>query len=243
MRIFSLSNAVIAFIVSLTFISCGWRTVKGNGDIAEVNRSLSNFKSVNAGGTFNVYLTQGDGYEIRIAGDENLLQYVETKVENGVLRIRPRKDINLRPTEDMKLYIKAPLFAEISLAGSGKIVAENTLTSDAKIKFRIAGSGDLIMKQINAPQVSVNIAGSGKAEAAGATRDIDIDVAGSGDVVMKDLKAENAKVKIAGSGNVWLFASMKLDVRVAGGGDVHYYGNPTDIKSKMAGSGNLIKEE
>lgn len=243
MRILSINKAVFAFTISLVFISCGMRTVKGNGEIASVSRNVSNFKSVNAGGTFNVYLIQGDGYEVTISGDENLLQYVETKVVNGVLRIRRKNDINLRPTEEMKLYIKAPQFAEISLAGSGKIVAETNLTSDDKIKFRIAGSGDLLMKEINAPQVTVNIAGSGKAEATGATRDIDIDVAGSGDVVMKDLKAENAKVKIAGSGNVWLFASMKLDVRLAGGGDIHYYGNPTDIKSKLAGSGNLIKEE
>lgn len=243
MRIFSLRNALIAFTVSVTFISCGRRTVKGNGEISTVTRSESNFKSVKAGGSFDVYLTQGDNYEIKITGDENLLQYVETSVENGVLRIRNRKGVNLRPTEDMKLHITAPRFAELSLAGSGKIVAETNLTSDSKIKFSIAGSGDILMKEVNAPQVAVNIAGSGKAEAAGATRDIDIDVAGSGDVAMKELKAENAKVKIAGSGNVWLFASMKLDVRVAGGGDIHYYGNPTDIKSKLAGSGNLIKEE
>ncbi len=243
MRIFSLCNVVIAFTLSLTLASCGWRSVRGNGEIVTTNRNERDFKSVKTGGSFDVYLTQGDNYEIRITGDENLLQYVETRVENGVLRIRHRKGVNLRPTEDMKVYITAPRFAEVSLAGSGKIVAETNLTSDSKIKFSIAGSGDILMKDVNAPQVSVNIAGSGKAEATGATRDIAIDVAGSGDVIMKNLKAENAKVEIAGSGNVWLYASMKLDVRVAGGGDIHYYGNPTDIKSKLAGSGNLIKEE
>ena len=243
MRIFSLSNVLIAFTLSITFISCGWRRVKGNGEIATVNRNESNFKSVKAGGSFDVYLTQGETYEIKLTGDENLLQYVETKVENGVLRIRTRKGVNLRPTEDMKIYITAPRFAELSLAGSGKIVAETNLTSDAKIKISIAGSGDILMKEVNAPQVSVNIAGTGKVEASGATRDVDVDMAGTGEVNIKGLKAENAKVEIAGAGDVWAFASMKLDVRIAGSGDIHYYGNPADIKSKLAGSGNLIKKE
>jgi hypothetical protein len=69
-----------------------------------------------------------------------------------------------------------------------------------------------------------------------------IHISGSGDADFRNLKAENSDIHIAGSGNVWVFASLKLDVRVAGGGDVHYYGNPTDIKQKIAGSGNLIKE-
>ncbi|RXK57826.1 DUF2807 domain-containing protein [Lacibacter luteus] len=243
MRIAFLRSVFIALTFLFILTSCRWRSVRGNGEIATTNRSERDFKSVRTGGSFDVYLTQGDNFEIKITGDENLLRYVETKVENGVLRIHTRKGVNIRPTEDMKVHITAPRFAEVSLAGSGKIVAETNLTSDSKIKFSIAGSGDILMKEVNAPQVAVNIAGSGKAEAAGATRDIDIDVAGSGDVIMKNLKAENAKVEIAGSGNVWLYASLKLDVRVAGGGDIHYYGNPTDIKSKLAGSGNLIKEE
>jgi len=106
----------------------------------------------------------------------------------------------------------------------------------------IAGSGDIKIAEVDAPKVEVHIAGSGKAQIGGNTKDVEIHVAGSGDVEMRELKAENAEINIAGSGNVWIYASMKLDVRVAGGGDIHYYGNPADIKSHMAGSGNLIKE-
>jgi hypothetical protein len=56
------------------------------------------------------------------------------------------------------------------------------------------------------------------------------------------LKAENTEVHIAGSGNVWTYCSQNLDVHIAGGGDVHYLGNPVNVKQKIAGSGNMIKE-
>lgn len=170
------------------------------------------------------------------------MQYIVTEVENNVLKIKTRSGVNIRPTQDIKVYVKAPQYKEVTLAGSGNMLAETAISSTEKISLSIAGSGDIKISSVDAPAVVVKIAGSGKAEGGGTTRDLEINVAGSGDVQMKDLKAENAKVVIAGSGNVWVYASVKLDVRVAGGGDIHYYGNPTDIKSKLAGSGNLIKE-
>ncbi|NCU03654.1 MAG: DUF2807 domain-containing protein [Chitinophagaceae bacterium] len=223
--------------------SCSTRRVKGNGDIVKQERKESSFNAVKVSGAFDVYFSQSDEQEIQIEADENLMRYIETNVEDGVLRIRTKKGVNLRPTQDMKVYVKAPKYKSVSIAGSGNLVAETNINLNEKIRLSIAGSGDIKLQELNAPQVDVNISGSGTAQGHGSTRDIDIDVAGSGDVKMGELKAENAKISIAGSGNVWVFASMKLEVKVAGGGDIHYYGNPADIKSKLAGSGNLIKEE
>ncbi len=242
MRTHFFSGALLLFMLSFIVTSCGWRSVRGNGNITTSSRSEGSFKSVKAAGSYDVYFSQGNENEIRIEADENIMKYIITTVENGVLRIKTRSGINLRPSQDIKVYVKAPKFEEVSLAGSGNMIAEGKIISTGKIKLSIAGSGDIKIAEVDAPRVEVHIAGSGKAQGGGTTRDVEIHVAGSGDVEMKELKAENAEVHIAGSGNVWIYASMKLDVRVAGGGDIHYYGNPSDVKSKMAGSGNLIKE-
>lgn len=237
------SGALLLFTLSFIVTSCRWRSVKGNGNIITGNRNEGNFKSVSAAGSFDVYFSQGTENEIRIEADENLMKYITTRVENGVLKIRTKSGVNIRPSQDMRIYVKAPMFEDISLSGSGNMLAETKITSTGRIKLSISGSGDIKMPDVDAPKVEVRIAGSGKVQSGGITRDVEIHVSGSGDVEMRDLKAENAEINIAGSGNVWIYASIKLDVRVAGGGDIHYFGNPTDIKSKMAGSGNLIKEQ
>ncbi len=238
------SGALLLFTLSFIVTSCRWnRSVKGNGNIITSNRNEGNFKSVSAAGSFDVYFSQGTENEIRIEADENLMKYITTRVENGVLKIRTKSGVNIRPSQDMRVYVKAPMFEDVSLSGSGNMLAETKITSTGRIKLSISGSGDIKMAEVDAPKVEVRIAGSGKVQSGGVTRDVEIHVSGSGDVEMRDLKAENAEINIAGSGNVWIYASLKLDVRVAGGGDIHYYGNPADIKSKMAGSGNLIKEQ
>jgi Putative auto-transporter adhesin, head GIN domain len=235
-------SALILITVSFMTSSCGWRTVRGNGNMVTSSRTEGSFTSVKSAGPFNVYFKQANANEIKIEADENLMKFILTEVRNGVLKIKTREGINLNPSSDIRIYVSAPSFNELSIAGSGNIVAEEGLTLTNSLVLRIAGSGDIRISDADAPKIEVHIAGSGKAMAAGKTKDAEIHIAGSGDTDFRDLKAENAEVHIAGSGNVWVFASMKLDVHVAGGGDIHYYGNPADIKQKIAGSGNLIKE-
>jgi hypothetical protein len=228
--------------VSLIAASCGFRSVRGNGNIITSSRTEGSFSSVKSAGSFNIFFTQGAESEIKIEADENLMKFILTEVQNGVLKIKAKNGINLRPSSEIRVYVTAPSLKELSVAGSGNIVADGKIAVTNGLRFNIAGSGDIIIKEVDAPSVEVHIAGSGKVLAAGSTKDSEVHISGSGDADFKDLKAENADVHIAGSGNVWVFASMKLDVKVAGGGDIHYYGNPTDIKQKIAGSGNLIKE-
>ncbi len=238
-----LSGTIMMMVLLVLVTSCRWRTVKGNGNIQSTTRKEGNFKSISAAGSFDVFFSQGTENEIKIEADENLMKYIVTEVENGVLKIKTRNGINIRPTQDVRVYITSPQYEDITLAGSGNVEAQTKITSGNRIKFSIAGSGDIKVPDIDAPKVEVHIAGSGKVQGAGLTKDVEVHVAGNGDVELKDLKAENGEIHIAGSGSVWVYTSMKLEVHVAGSGDIHYYGNPTDIKQKLAGSGNLIKEQ
>jgi Putative auto-transporter adhesin, head GIN domain len=234
--------AAFMAIVLFTATSCGWRSVRGNGNVTTSNRNEASFNAVKTAGAFDLYVTQGETQSIRIEAEENLLKYITTEVEGGVLKVRVRRGVNLRPRRDMKVFVTAPNFRELGIAGSGNIVAESEIKSSDNIEFSIAGSGDVRVSTIDAPKITVRISGSGSANIAGTTRDALFRIAGSGDIKCKELKAENTEVHIAGSGNVWTYCSQNLDVHIAGGGDVHYLGNPVNVKQKIAGSGNMIKE-
>jgi hypothetical protein len=235
-------TAVLLAAILLTAGSCGWRRVRGNGNLVTANRNETNFNGVKSAGAFDLYITQGDVYEVKIEAEENLMKYIITEVDNGVLKVKVRNRVNLRPKRDMKVYVKAPSYKVLAIAGSGNIVSESPVKLSDRIELSIAGSGDIKVGELDAPEVKTSIAGSGNINIGGQTKTVEYRIAGSGDVKCRELKAENAEVHIAGSGNVWLFASQNLDVHIAGGGDVHYTGNPVNVKQKIAGSGNIIKE-
>lgn len=235
------ATAFLAFVL-FTATSCGWRSVRGNGNVISENRNEASFNGVKTAGSFDLYVTQGETTTIRIEAEGNLLKYITTEVEDGVLKVRVRRGVNLRPRKDMKVFVTAPNFKQLGIAGSGNIIAESDIKSSDNMEFSIAGSGDVRVSTIDAPKITVRISGSGSATIAGSTRDAEFRIAGSGDIKCKELKAENTEVHIAGSGNVWTYCSQNLDVHIAGGGDVHYLGNPVNVKQKIAGSGNMIKE-
>src|SRR6476646_1705754 len=64
-------------------------TVKGNGQIRTQTRAVSGFAGVALGLPAEVEVRQGPSEGVTIEADDNLLPLIETKVEDGVLEIRP----------------------------------------------------------------------------------------------------------------------------------------------------------
>ena len=94
--------------------------------------------------------------------------------------------------------------------------------------------------EVDAPEVSAEINGSGNINLSGQTKKFEGNISGSGDIRAMDLKSEETKVRIMGSGDADVYASVKLDIHVAGSGDVRYKGD-AQVNSNIAGSGNVRK--
>ena len=65
-------------------------TVRGDGDVVSVERSVGEYDAVRVGGAFDVELVDGPEGELVLRGEENLLEHVVTTVEAGALAIRVR---------------------------------------------------------------------------------------------------------------------------------------------------------
>ncbi|KAI1693956.1 putative auto-transporter adhesin, head GIN domain-containing protein [Ditylenchus destructor] len=123
----------------------------------------------------------------------------------------------------------------LSIAGSGDIRVEPMKTGN--LEASIAGSGDLRMQGLEADHVTLRVAGSGDMQVNGKANSLSVSVAGSGDVKPRELAVDDAKVSISGSGDVTVQASRKLDVRIAGSGDVGYIGSPESPFQRRLGLG------
>jgi hypothetical protein len=215
------------------------KRVKGNGILAKETRLESGFDKIKVKGPIDLVFQQSDHFEVVLEAEENILPYIRTRVSGGELIVDFRDNINVTTHEKTVVYVKAPAFAEFTTAGSGNIIGEDKINSTGTIRFVTAGSGD-ISADVNCPAIIAKISGSGNISINGETRDQEIDIAGSGDVDNGNLKTENTKIKIAGSGSADVHASVKLDISVAGNGNVTYRGNPT-ITQKIVGSGEVKK--
>jgi len=229
-----------ASIAIISFASCDFagHTVNGNGNLKRETRDIGNASKINVIGGMDVFLDQG-APSVKVEGDENVLQYIETRVDDDWLDIKTRDHINIHSSHPLKVYVTLPEINALKVTGSGNLTCNSKFSSQNNVSFGITGSGN-IMADINSPAVKADITGSGNMYIKGETRNVDIQVTGSGNYDSPDLKAENANVKILGSGDASLYAETNLKASIAGSGDIKYRGNAI-IDKNIAGSGSVKK--
>jgi hypothetical protein len=239
MRKVSFYACIITVIFLAACINVGER-VKGSGDIKSENRQISKAEKIKLAGDMELYIEQGPT-SVRVEGDDNVLQYIETSMNDDWLEIKLRDDINLSTVEPVKVYLTTPNLTDIKVTGSGNVKSNQKFSTDNNTTFDITGSGDITIA-VNAPKVESHISGSGNLHISGETKEVDIHISGSGNFDGPDLKAEEATVSIAGSGDAYLFAEDKLKASIAGSGNVKYKGSAT-VDSHVAGSGSVSKAQ
>lgn len=207
-------------------------------------RDVEPFTSVGFSISGTLYISEGETPTVEIEADDEMLEYIETVVENGRLRVRSSQDTGwfswlwgtTSRSSAANIYVTMPTLEGVSVAGSGDVIVQDTFSS-GDFSVEIAGSGDIDVP-IQASSVSARIAGSGSITLRGTAERLSADIAGSGDVQAEDLQVNRAEVQIAGSGDCRVQVRDHLSARIMGSGDVIYGGNP-EIERSVLGSGDV----
>lgn len=236
--------ALAALLISTTEISNAAGTVVTiikSKKVADDERNVSGFRGIASSGSFDVKITMGSKESLRLEGDDDVINDIETKVENGILKIRNKKqgNWNWRSVRNkVTIYITAKSLNSITLSGSGDI-SVNGVVKASKLTNILSGSGSISLTA-DADEYSGTLSGSGELDIRGSADKAIIRIAGSGDFDGKDLKTLETDIKVSGSGNATIRAEKHLNAVVSGSGDISYIGNPKVEKTK-SGSGSISK--
>ena len=229
-------------LISISATAQKWETIKGNGEVKKETREVSSFTSLASQGSMNVQISYGNSNSVTVEADENLLPYIETKVEDGRLMIRSKKNVNLKSKSKMNVYVSMTKINSLKLSGSGNISGDGAFTNDSKTDMAVSGSGNLTLTFDKFKDLDLAIAGSGNIDLKGnATNSISAQISGSGNIDCSNINSNDVDAKISGSGNVKVYASNSIDAKISGSGNVFYKGNAPKITSKVAGSGKVLK--
>lgn len=223
--------------VAVFTFSCNQETVDGNGNVISESRNTGDFTGIKLLGSMNIEVKAGEKQSVEIKGEENILPYVETYIDNGNLMVRYKDNVSINTNDDLKVYITTASLKEVEVLGSGDITGEGRFVSDDKMEIAVLGSGNIRL-EVDAPKVEVKTTGSGDIYLSGNTKDISCNSMGSGNIDAADLKAENAKAKTMGSGDIKVFASVQVDCTINGSGSIKYRGGGA-ASSVVHGSGSI----
>lgn len=209
--------------------------IKGEGPQVSRTLDVDGFEGITLAFNATIYLTQGDRYSVRVEGQENIIDNIETDVRGGHWKIE--FDERVGRHEKLTLWITMPTLNEASISGSGDIRGETPFRNLGDVKIGISGSGDIRM-ELEAERVNTGISGSGDIRLNGSTGAHEVHISGSGDIDAQDLRSRDTRVHISGSGDCRVHASENLKVSTSGSGDVYYAGRP-GVSARVSGSGKV----
>jgi hypothetical protein len=192
------------------------RGVKGSGNVVTEDRNVTGFKSVEVGGIFHVEITARKDFSVQVEADDNLLQYIKTEVNNGVLEIRNQKKINTRGR--IMVRITAPDIERVDAFGVAKVSISDLKNSS----------------------LTLDTSGASKITVAGETRDLAVDVSGASKIDGGSLAAVNAVIGASGASNVSVNLSGELQADASGASKIYYSGTPTNIHKKTSGTARVV---
>lgn len=188
-------------------------------------------------GSMDVQVKKGEEHSVEIEGEENIISYIETYVNDGKLVIKYKDDVNIHTTEDVIVKVTADVLEDVEVLGSGDLTGEGKFVSNGAMDISITGSGNIKL-DLDAPAVEAKITGSGDIDLSGNTKDVKCSTTGSGTINAVELKAENAGARTLGSGDISVFSSVKLDATINGSGSISYKGGGA-VSSAVHGSGTI----
>jgi Putative auto-transporter adhesin, head GIN domain len=229
-------------LISLHSFAQPWETIKGNGQRKKETREVSNYTSLTSMGSMDVRIDYGNSNSVIVEGDENLLPYIETSVENGELTIKSKKNVNLKSTSKIMVHVSMTKINSLQLSGSGNINGSGAFTSDGKTDIGLSGSGNLKLDFESFKDLDLSLSGSGNIDLKSSeTNSINARVSGSGNIDCSSISSKDVEAKLSGSGNIKVYANNSIDAKITGSGNVYYKGSAQNVTRKVVGSGKLLK--
>lgn len=215
-------------------------TAKGNRKIASIEKSIPSYSELSIVGSCNIVYEQKENKKpyLRIEIDENLKQYVDVRVKNGVLSVSLNGQ-NVQPTK-FTAYTNSPSLTRVKIGGSGNITLKGKVKTPS-LDISVGGSGGVYSNNIQCNNLRIKIGGSGNVKVEGTALNSDISIQGSGSVDALNLITQNTACKINGSGGAKVYATEELKSKINGSGNISYKGKPEKHIRTINGSGTVTK--
>ena len=221
-------------------------------------RNVGNFSGIEVSTGVNVVFKQEDATNLKVFADSDKLQYVVTKVENGVLKVYiDNKGAKKIKFNNLSVNVSSPRMDNIKASSGANFtvvnsVRENNLKIDASSGSLVTGkftvnnttdvnvsSGSNVKANITTGKIMVKSSSGANANMEGNADMGMFDVSSGAVCDAKNLRVNIAEVESTSGSSASVNVQEKMKVKASSGGSVRYKGNPkidSDISKVSGGS-------
>jgi hypothetical protein len=221
----------------LFLFSC--RKDRDHSPVIEKEINLTGFNKIYAGERFNLVVTKGNDFHIKVKGPTNSVNDIDWNVANTILDIQYKHYENNRPKVDVIITLPVLVQVTLSGAGTGTINGFQGVTNVVRTVLSGASKCTLNGTGIN---TQIEISGASQLDANGSTASLYGNISGAGKLNAYDLTATEVDISASGASEARVKVEQTLFAEATGGSRIYYRGTPTVKNIQTSGGGQVIQQ-
>ena len=198
--------------------------INGSGDMVTVETDYADFTEVSISNAIRATVTRDDSFSAVIRIDDNLEEYLNTRMVGDRLEIYLDSEHHYRDIT-VEADIMLPLLDGLSLSGASRAEVSGFM-SDHDLDIKLSGASR-VSGTIVAADVDFDISGASKLELEGGGENLKVKASGASDVDLGDFIAEDIDINLSGASKGTVNLNGILDANLSGASELRYYGSPT----------------
>jgi hypothetical protein len=214
-------------------------TIVPKGAIVQVDRPVVDFMHLDVSSALSVEYKPSDKNVVSIDTHDDLLQYIETVVQNGTLFIRQRSGVRFRHVKMLQITVyseKVP--KEITVNGAAKLNCAEPIKGVESLRCR--GAGNLYFENLESTKLDIEVTGAARMEIRGKAETVNARVDGAAKLLAANLNTDVCTIEVDGASKAELGTIAKeLSASADGASRLEYRGTPVIKKQDISGAAKI----
>ena len=206
MKSFIYAAATVLLCTSCFHVNTNWTSgarnaIKGEGPVVTKSFDFKDFDQIVINGHADVDFTQSPTYEVTLRTQENVLDYIDYRVDGTTLILETKNKRTVR-AEKYDLKIQAPALKRIEVNGAADFNIPAGMVTEGNFDIQVNGAGDLTFDSLRCNDLSIQVNGAADVDLTGIeVRNLKVEVNGAGDANIAGNAAE-ASFAVNGAGGI-----------------------------------------
>ena len=219
------SRIFILFIALAMLIGCSQIPITGSGNVISQEEPISDFDKVDISSSFDVDISQGEGFSVIIRVDDNLVEHLQVVKEGSTLKTGLDPNRNYTASNaTLEAELTMPELTGLDLSGASQATISGFKSAN-DLSVDLSGASSLF-GDIEAAKTNFDLSGSSDAKLSGSGQETTIDITAGSQIDLSNFPVVDVTVNAAGGSTATVNTSGKLNADASGASQIYYLGDP-----------------
>lgn len=235
---------LIALFLSFSLVSCNANLnigdgIDGSGNVVTEKRTIeSPFSKIDASTGVEVIVEQGTPTEVEVEIDDNLQQYIVTRVENGTLIVKI--DHNINTTESAIVRVQTNTIDGLQATSGASIKSKKGLKGNS-IAIKTS-SGSYINTDLEYEKVRCESTSGSEITVTGKALSLNTSSSSGSKIDAQELAVNEAISQSTSGSSTLVNPIVLLDAKASSGSSIEYSKEPKKVVKEETSGGSVSKD-